>query len=370
MAGIYLHIPFCRKKCSYCDFYSVVRPTLVPDFTKAIRKELKQNNSAEPIHSIYFGGGTPSILESKDLDNILNDIHETFSVSDKAEITLEANPEDISESKLIDWKQAGINRLSIGIQSTNDDILKQLKRNHTAKDALHCLELSIQKGFDNLSADLIYGLPGLSVEQWETSLNQLLDSGITHLSAYHLGLEPGTLMHKQVENRIIQLPNEDISLAQFQMLFEKTESKGFPWYEISNFAKPGYHSKHNSSYWDGSPYFGFGPSAHSYDGKNTRYWNQPNIKAYIENPTSLRESETLSTLDKVNDFLITRLRTRKGISLIQLKNDFPSLEIEQLEQKFNQLIDSDLMQHVDMLYSLKQEALFVSDAILKDILYI
>jgi len=370
MAGVYLHIPFCRRKCSYCDFYSVARPALMGAFVDALKQEIQQTQIQETVNTVYFGGGTPSMLPPYKIDAILELISIQFKLSENAEITLEANPEDIYTNQLKMWRQAGINRLSIGIQSLDNEQLKALKRNHTAENALQSIELSLQAGFVNLSADLIYGLPNLNFSQWKDSIRTVLNSGITHLSAYHLSLEPNTLMFKQVQKKQIYLPDETDSETQFNALFRITEAMGFPWYEISNFAKPGFESIHNSAYWNGTPYFGFGPSAHSFDGHSKRYWNHSDVGAYIENPGNSKSQEMLSQNDKINDYLITSIRTRKGINIQDFSNHFPKADKAHLIEKFNILKNRGLMQNVDMMYSLNPSGLFLSDAILKDILYI
>lgn len=370
MAGIYLHIPFCRRKCAYCDFYSVARPALIESFVDALKHEIRHTQIQETVNTVYFGGGTPSMLPPDEIDSILALISSQFTFSENPEITIEANPEDIHANQLKMWNKAGVNRLSIGLQSLDDQQLSQLRRNHTAKEALNSIELSLQAGFVNISADLIYGLPNLSLPVWEQSIRTLLNSGITHLSAYHLSLEPNTLMFKQVKKNQIYLPDEEDSEAQFHALFRITEAMGFPWYEISNFAKPGFESKHNSAYWDGTPYYGFGPSAHSFNGNSIRRWNHADLKAYIENPDSAMSQEILNQNDKINDYLITSIRTRKGINMQDFSNHFPEADNAHLIEKFNNLKARGLMQNVDMVYSLNPSGLFLSDAILKDILYI
>ncbi|MDA3909886.1 MAG: radical SAM family heme chaperone HemW [Bacteroidales bacterium] len=370
MAGVYLHIPFCRRKCAYCDFYSVARPALMEPFIEALKQEIRQTQIQETVNTIYFGGGTPSMLPENAIVAILKLISEQFELSENAEITLEVNPEDVIANRLKMWRESGVNRLSIGLQSLDDNQLKQLKRNHSAKEALKSIELSLQSGFVNISADLIYGLPNLELSHWEQSIRTVLNSGITHLSAYHLSLEPNTLMFKQVKKNQIHLPEEEESENQFNALFQITESRGFPWYEISNFAKPGFESKHNSAYWDGTQYYGFGPSAHSFDGNSIRRWNHSDIKAYIDNPGKVISQERLSQNDKINDYLITSIRTRKGIDINDFYSRFPRTDTDYLAGKFNTLINRGLMQNVDMVYRLKPSGLFLSDAILKDILYI
>ena len=371
MAGIYLHIPFCRHKCSYCDFYSVARKSLHGSFIEALKKEILSNNLDEDIQTIYWGGGTPSLIPAEAISEILNLLFNRFSLVKNAEITIEANPEDISEEKLRNWKNAGINRLSIGVQSLNDNILKTINRRHTAKEALDSISMAQQAGFDNISADLIYGLPGLNTDIWQESLKQLLKTGIQHLSSYHLGLEPGTLMYKQVKQSKIILPDEEESIRQFEFLFDFTEKTGYPWYEISNFARPGMESRHNSSYWNSETYLGFGPGAHSYNyNLGKRFWNKPDINAYIKNPSGIRETEILTGKDILNDYLITHLRTRKGISIKTINLISPWIDTQKLEYKLSKYITDGKMEYIEKMYRLKANSLLISDAILKDIIYI
>jgi oxygen-independent coproporphyrinogen III oxidase len=369
MAGLYFHIPFCRKKCAYCDFYSLARMSLIPDFIQSLLQEINNQPINEKIETVYFGGGTPSLLSAGQIEQILSLIIKNYQVSIDAEITLEANPDDINKSALMDWKQLGINRLSIGVQAIDDILLKTLGRQHTIKQAFNSIEIAKKIGFENISADLIYALPGLSTQAWKDSLQRIIDTGITHLSAYHLGLEPGTLMHKQVRQKKISLPDENSSIKQFEILFELTGKLNFPWYEISNFAKKGFESRHNSAYWNATPYFGFGPSAHSYDGKNRRYWNSSDIKAYLKNPFAVKTEEDLSDKDKINDHFITGIRTRKGINLAELNNLYPQFEFTHIEKYFNILIDKGNAIKENQNYVLLPSGLLISDNILKDILY-
>lgn len=370
MAGIYIHIPFCRKKCSYCDFYFLARIDLAKDFHNALLKEIKnKSNIKTKIETIYFGGGTPSLIPSEYILEIIELIKSNYTLNPNAEITLEANPEDVKSTKLISWKNAGVNRLSIGVQSLDDNILQKLRRNHSAKDALNAIELSQKYGFSNISGDLIYGLPGLDSENWTKSLITLLNSGITHLSSYHLILEMGTLMNKQIEKGILNLPTEDESINQFRILFELSEKMGFPWYEISNFAKPEMESKHNSSYWNGTTYIGFGPAAHSYNGQ-TRYWNRSDIKAYISNPIGIQETEILTPANNINDYFITHLRTRKGLNIQYVKDEYPWYDINIIEEKFKELRTNGMANSDINKFNLNPSGLFLSDAVLKDIMYI
>ncbi len=369
MLGLYIHIPFCRKKCSYCDFYSLARKSLMQEYTDALKIEIQAAKQDLEVRTVYFGGGTPSYLPYQNIDAVLQSVASRFSIASNPEITLEANPEDINEENLKAWKDIGINRLSIGIQSLNDDILKLIRRNHTARKALNAIDLAQRLGFNNISADLIYGLPALSFDVWKQSLKQLLSTGIQHLSAYHLGLEQGTLMHHQVETGKILLPDEDKSIRQFEYLFDYTETHGFPWYEISNFASKGNESKHNSSYWNFTPYLGFGAGAHSFI-NHKRFWNKPDIKSYLKNPNNSKEFEELTPQDMLNDYLITHLRTRKGISVKEIQEIAPWFNYQALERKMFKLVSEGKAQYANHNFQLNVKSLFISDTILKDIIYI
>ncbi len=340
-------------------------------FVEALCKEIREfPGKKENAETIYFGGGTPSLLSPKSIEMIMEALHKRFTVPRDTEISLEANPEDICKENLHAWKSMGFNRLSIGIQSLNDELLTFLGRKHSKAQNIQCLEATQQAGFDNISADLIYGVPGMSQEVWEHDLRTVLSSGIHHLSAYHLTIETGTLLHRQLKQGHFSLPDDETSYRQFIRLFEITEQEGFPWYEISNFAKPDFHSRHNSSYWKGTAYYGFGPSAHSYDGNNKRWWNESDLSSYINPVQNQSNHEILSKKDKINDYLITHLRTRRGVDLKEMANRFPDLTIIQLKRKLDVYTTEGKAVLSGNLFSLRPESLFISDSILKDILYI
>ncbi|MEA3448506.1 MAG: radical SAM family heme chaperone HemW, partial [Bacteroidota bacterium] len=381
-----IHIPFCRRKCAYCDFYSVALLNKEPAFVNALTREIsvfsrsapsrlannslneKELKSGQPIKTIYLGGGTPSILSKTSIERILNTLYQHYRIAEVPEITLEANPDDITSEKAKFWLDTGINRLSIGVQSLYDQSLKFLGRKHNAKISLQSIEKAQNAGFQNISADLIYNLPGLSLSAWETSLDTLLNTGIKHLSAYQLGIEKGTLLYRKFKKGDFTMPGDEAAYTQFMSLYDITEKRGFPWYEISNFAQEGFKSRHNSSYWNGDHYFGFGPGAHAYDG-NKRRWNIPDLNAYIENPLRCYETETLSPKDKINDYLITHLRTREGINIKFMEQHFNAFDIDGLKRKMEiYLHTGKACYHRDCI-SLSPEGLFISDAILKDIIY-
>ncbi|MDA3819701.1 MAG: radical SAM family heme chaperone HemW [Candidatus Delongbacteria bacterium] len=369
MPGIYIHIPFCRRKCAYCDFYSVALLNKEPAFVNALTREITSKANDQPVETIYFGGGTPSILSKTSIERILNILYLHYRIVDMPEITIEANPDDITSEKARFWLDSGINRLSIGVQSLDDDALEFLGRRHNAKTSLQSIKTASQAGFENMSADLIYNIPGLSLSAWETNLDTLLDTGITHLSAYQLTIEPGTLLGRKLQNRKFTLPEDESAYSQFMALYKNSENRGMPWYEISNFAQEGFKSRHNSSYWNGDSYFGFGPGAHAYDGKKRR-WNIPDLNAYIENPLTCYETETLSPKDNINDYLITRLRTREGINVKFMEQHFNAFDIDGLKRKMEFYLNTGKARYHGDCISLTPEGLFISDAILKDIIYL
>ena len=327
MAGIYIHIPFCKKLCFYCDFYHVISPTDNSSFINAIMKEvsLRQDyTGAEKISTIYFGGGTPSILSINELEAILNHIYKLFPIENNCEITIELNPDDISSDYLTGLKKININRVSIGIQSWRDSDLKMLNRRHNSAQAVIALNETFNAGFENVTIDLIYGIPGMSNSEWASNLDFSFSFDIKHLSAYHLTIEKGTVFGKMHEKGNLKEVDEEVSLSLFNLLIEKSESAGFIHYEISNFGKPGYFSVHNSNYWKQINYLGLGPSAHSFNGYS-RQWNVRDIRSYIKSVNSGKpyfEKEELDTKMRFNEYLITSLRTMWGIDLDYVEKTF------------------------------------------------
>lgn len=325
MAGIYLHIPFCRKACYYCDFHFSTNLTVKDDMIAAIAKELqlqKQYLNA-PVETIYFGGGTPSLLSGAEIAHLLSVVNEHFTVLSSPEITLEANPDDLNPAQLTDLRSVGVNRLSIGIQSFDNTVLKGLNRTHTAEGAQSSLEGARSAGFDNISIDLIYAIPGQARLQWEENVNKALALSPEHLSAYSLTVEERTVFGRWAARGKFTSVPDDESATQLETLITMLENNGYEQYEVSNFAKPGFQSKHNSSYWKQAHYLGVGPSAHSFNGIS-RQWNISNNHQYLR---SLAEgvvpstTETLEIRDRINDFLLTTLRTSWGCDLAVLRNE-------------------------------------------------
>ena len=326
MSGIYIHIPFCKKACTYCDFhFSTTFEKYRTQLIDAICLEIKTRQTYVPskqINTIYFGGGTPSLLNNEELSKILNQIHTVFTVNSSAEITLEANPDDINEQKLNEWQSHGINRLSIGVQSFRESDLRWMNRAHKIEDAHNALRSAKNKGFE-LSLDLMYGIPNLSKSEWIKNIESALDYHPEHISAYCLTVEENTALYKQVKTGKVALSTNEEEAEQFSILQHTLIKYGYEHYEISNFAKNQKYAKHNSNYWLGQPYLGLGPSAHSYN-VNSRSWNIKNNSRYIQkinNNESVTETEVLSQTDIFNESLLIGLRTKWGVNLTQLQEE-------------------------------------------------
>jgi len=342
MAGIYIHIPFCKQKCTYCDFhFSTTFEVYRSEMIETICQEIKLRTSelgGEIIKSIYFGGGTPSILNEVELLAILKQIKEVLNVHSEAEITLEANPDDVTIEDLSTWKKAGINRLSIGIQSFKAEDLRWMNRAHTVEEAENAVLLAQKAGFQNITVDLIYGLPNLSLSEWKSHVEKVIAMGVQHISAYCLTIEEKTALNKLVKEQKIIPANEDQQSDQFELLIDVLETAGFEQYEISNFARDKHYAVHNTNYWTGQTYLGVGPSAHSFDGKSRR-WNVSNNRQYMTSmgkDSSWFTSELLSDKEQWNELIMTGLRTTFGVSLEQLKaihSLTPSFEVKLAEFK-------------------------------------
>jgi oxygen-independent coproporphyrinogen-3 oxidase len=326
MPGLYLHIPFCRKACTYCDFHfstSVKGREAVLDAMELELVRRAHEVGDAPVATIYFGGGTPSSLEPARIAAFIQQARDLFRVERDAEVTLEANPDDVTGTSLAAWREAGITRLSLGTQSFRDDRLKWMGRAHDAEQALRSIALIAKAGFTTWTIDLVYGLPGMTLAEWDEQLTIALDHGMPHLSAYCLTVEARTALAHQVEKHLVQMPGDAEQSAQFDRLMERMEQAGLDHYEISNFGRPGHYSRHNTSYWEGVPYLGIGPSAHSFNGRERR-WNVANnaiyTKAVVEG-ASFWESETLTPAQRTNERLMTGLRTTKGVDVAALEID-------------------------------------------------
>lgn len=370
MAGIYLHIPFCKKRCNYCDFYKTTNISLKSDFLFALENEISQRSESlkeNKIDSIYFGGGTPSVLSIDEIYSIFN-LLEKYIVIDKVkEITMEVNPDDFVD----EWGRGlknitPVNRLSFGLQSNDDHQLRIMGRRHSAKMGFNAIFKAAEIGFDNITVDLIYGLPALSINDWEHTLNETLKLPIKHLSAYHLTYEEGTPFFNDLKKgHLAELDDKD-SLNQFELLISQASNHGFNHYEISNFSKSGFESLHNSNYWTGKSYYGFGPSAHSFEG-NERRWNSSNIAEYMKQINSGEkyfETEFLSVIDRYNELLMLGLRTVKGVDIntvIKLGSDFET----KFKKSIKPFIESGKIIKQDDFYNISPSSKFVTDGIIQ-----
>jgi oxygen-independent coproporphyrinogen-3 oxidase len=375
MAGIYVHIPFCRQKCYYCDFYKTVNTSLTKKFISALENEVVQRKkylNGELIETIYFGGGTPSVLNEMELTEILNLLNLHFNVSSTAEITFEANPDDLSDEYLHQIYRAGVRRLSIGIQSFQNEFLKKMNRRHDANQAIEAVENAAKTGFKDISVDLIYGLPGLTRDLWKDDLNQVFQLPVQHLSAYHLTYHKGTPFYTWLKKGTLKALNENESIWQFQTLIQMAKENGFEQYEISNFAKDRKYSKHNSSYWMGVKYLGLGPSAHSFNG-TSRSWNVSHIESYIKAVAAglpYSEEEILSEINKYNEYILTRIRTIWGVSIDDIKTGFGTEKAIYFQQNIEKYIASDLVKQQSGIYTLTENGMFVSDEIMANLMFI
>lgn len=345
MAGIYIHIPFCKKACTYCDFHFTTSTKYLNEMVDAICKEitLKKNRlENQQIGSIYFGGGTPSVLPTLALHKILGTIERHFSISANAEITIETNPDDLTATKITELRKLPINRFSIGTQSFFNEDLVWMNRAHNAQEATDCIKRSQDAGFENLTIDLIYGYPLLTDEKWQHNIRTAIALQVPHLSAYSLTVEPRTALAHAIEKGKQPIVSDEQSAEQFLTLIDALTTNGFEHYEISNYSLPGSYAVHNTNYWKGIPYLGIGPSAHGFDGDN-RYINIANNTKYIEsvNKGQLPETiEHLSTADKFNEYIMTSLRTMWGLNTEKIEQDFGEKYLEQLKKSIKPFTDN------------------------------
>ena len=371
MSGIYIHIPFCKQACHYCDFHFSTSLKKKDDLLNALVKELelrKDEFKNQMVETIYFGGGTPSLLTKDEIELIINSVYKNYKVVENPEITLEANPDDLSKEQISSLANTEINRLSIGIQSFFEDDLKLMNRAHNAKEAKQCLD-EATKHFQNISVDLIYGIPGLSNERWIENIETVLSYNIPHISSYALTVEPKTALEAFIKKGVIKNVDDDLAQEQFHILIEKLEAAGFVHYELSNFGKPEYFSKNNSAYWLGKPYLGIGPSAHSFNG-NERGWNVRNNSKYIkslEQNIVPIETETLSITDKYNEYVMTGLRTVWGVSLEKVEQDFGQQYKNYLLEHSQKHINEHLLYLDNNKLLVTKKGKFLSDGIASDL---
>lgn len=375
MAGIYIHIPFCKQRCSYCAFYSSTLYNIKEEYTNAVCKELLQRKdytNAEKIKTIYFGGGTPSTLPIELLQRICNTIYSNYNVCKDAEITIECNPDDLTPDFLAELKALPFNRISMGIQSFDDALLKRLGRRHNAEKTRMAVQNARIAGYNNISIDLIFALPGSTIDSWLNDLENAIAIKPDHLSAYNLMYEEGTPLHRALEKGDFSELSEEENIEQFRMLITKMKEAGYRHYEISNFAIPGKESRHNSSYWNDTSYIGCGAAAHSYNG-TSREWNIADVKEYIKGIESGErnyEIEHLSEEERYNDTILTRLRTAEGIPLEWMKEKFSAKLNDYMRKAANKQITYGNLKEENGSLSLTEKGIFISDAVIRELIFV
>ena len=368
MAGIYIHIPFCRKACHYCDFHFSTLLKGKNEMVQAILREMVLQRhflNGQTVETLYFGGGTPSVLELDELSSLLQGLQDYFPAQYPQEITLEANPDDVQHASASGWRALGINRLSIGIQSFFEEDLRFMNRSHSAEQAQRAIHVAREAGFENLSGDLIYGFPLLSDEKWRQNIDRMLALDLPHLSCYSLTVEEGTALAWQVKKGRVGAPEPGQAAEQFLYLRERLEAEGYEHYEISNFARPGWRAKHNSRYWDGTPYLGLGPSAHSFNGVG-RQWNVAHNPRYISLVSAGQgwfEQEVLSRRDQVNELLLTGLRCREGVLRNRLEALLLPGEWTEMDKKITQYLDNQFVWIQGDAFGLTKHGMLYADAI-------
>ena len=375
MAGIYIHIPFCKRRCIYCDFFSTTQSEKKAEYVHALVRELEMRKDYvgdEEIETIYLGGGTPSQLSQEELEEIFAYIYKVYKVTPDAEITLEANPDDLTPEYVSMLRTLPVNRISMGIQTFQEETLKLLHRRHTAQQAIEAFRRCREAGFQNISIDLMYGLPGETLETWEQDLQQAIDLHPEHISAYHLIYEEGTTLWNLREQNKVEEAEEELSLTLFKTLIERLTKAGYQHYEISNFCLPGLHSRHNSSYWTGKKYLGCGPSAHSFDGIS-RQWNVSSLEKYLEGIRSNQldfELEDLDLYTRYNDFVITSIRTCWGMPLAQLRTTYGETLYNYCLRMAKPHIEQGVLEIKEDTLKLTPQGIFISDGIMSDLLWI
>jgi len=375
MAGIYIHIPFCRQKCYYCDFYKTVNISLLGRYLQALKNEMLLRTDylgGEPVETLYFGGGTPSVLSETELTDVIGFVRSHFTLSPNLEITLEANPDDLTTNYLQQIYSAGVRRLSIGIQSFHDEMLKKMNRRHNSGQAVEAIENAVKTGFNDISVDFIYGLPGLTNRQWKADLQKVFSLPVTHLSAYHLTYHEGTPFNTWLKKGTLKQLTETESIRQFETLVEMAGKNGFEHYEISNFARNGMYSKHNTSYWTGKKYLGLGPSAHSFNGIS-RSWNVAHTEKYIKataNNEAFSEEEILTEANRYNEYILTRIRTKWGVSVEVIQNLFGTEKTDYFRLNIEKYLQAGLAVQNGETVTLTPKAWFVSDEISTSLMFV
>ena len=369
---IYIHIPFCKQKCSYCNFHFSTSLQLKDEMLSALKKELalRQNEFPEQqIKSLYFGGGTPSVLSVDELKSLIDEVLKYYSFDEAIEITLEANPDDLNSTYLKELSRTEVNRLSIGTQSFFDADLELMNRAHNASQAESSIKRAQDSGFENISIDLIYGSPTSNFEQWKENLNKTIALQVPHISSYALTIEPKTALNNWISKGEISAPKENLQQEAFFYMSEFLKNNGFDHYEISNFGKPGFHSKHNTAYWQYLPYLGIGPSAHSYNGVDERSWNLANNSLYIKNlhqDILPKEVEKLSEQDRFNEMIMIGLRTTYGVNLTQLKNRFSEKILKYFDEILSEKLNEEKVMIENNHLKIPEKHWFLADGIASD----
>jgi len=372
LSGIYVHIPFCRRKCHYCNFFSLASLKYKERFLDALKEEIflrKNFLDSKPVESIYLGGGTPSQLQIPEIESILEDLRKYFNLAENMEITLEANPDDLDPAILLEYRNIGINRLSIGVQSFFDDDLQYLNRIHSGQRAEESVLQAKEVGFSNISLDFIYGIPTLTAEKWHKNLEKAFSLEVPHISAYSLTVEPKTALDLLIHKKKLPGPEEEQILEHFRILLQMMKEQEFEHYEISNFCKNGFYSRHNSMYWNGTPYLGLGPSAHSYDG-TSRQWNISNLVYYIDQINKNEpffESEKLTPLQKYNEYVMVSLRTMWGCDLNTIGERFGEETATHFSRSATRYLISGEMIEKTGIYYLTDEGKLFADGIAADL---
>ncbi|WP_017259501.1 radical SAM family heme chaperone HemW [Pedobacter arcticus] len=372
MAGIYIHIPFCKQACHYCDFHFSTSLKYKEEMLESIHKEIKLQKpylENHKIETIYFGGGTPSLLSADEISNLVESIQSNYEVVANPEITLEANPDDLGVEKLKDVRNTAVNRLSIGVQSFFDEDLRWMNRAHVAKEAESAIKRAQDFGLENITIDLIYGYPLLTDEKWKTNIQNAINFGIPHISSYSMTVEPKTALASFINKGKQKAMDDAQSAHQFQYLMDELTTNGFEHYEISNFAKPEQYSKHNTNYWRGVHYLGIGPSAHSFNGKS-RQWNVANNSKYLgalEKNEIPFEVETLTLENRYNEYLMTSLRTQWGVDLAKIENDYGSEQMSSLLALAEEYLDKNWLNSVENKLVLTREGKLYADLIASEL---
>ena len=375
MAGIYIHIPFCKRRCIYCDFFFTTQSEKKSAYVRAVCRDLEMRKDyleGEDIETIYLGGGTPSQLFREEFEEIFNHIYKVYPVREDAEITLEANPDDLTPEYVAMLRQLPINRISMGIQTFQEETLNLLHRRHTATQAIEAFRRCREAGFQNISIDLMYGLPGETLETWKEDLQQAIALRPEHISAYHLIYEEDTVLWKLREQHQVEEADEDLSVLLFSTLIEQLSEAGYQHYEISNFCYPGLHSRHNSSYWTGKKYLGCGPSAHSFNGVS-RQWNVASLDDYLKGVEEGRldyEVEELDLYTRYNDFVLTSIRTCWGMPLSTLRSDFGEELYRYCLRMAKPHLDQGVLEKSEDVLKLTRKGIFVSDGIMSDLMWV